>query len=80
MNTNKLMGLNGSLTHMAILAIFCKFNGNTIGLLHVEGLIIKPIQIQFSILNAHLVIIVFPTTNTKKFTWNALQFICQYHP
>jgi hypothetical protein len=48
------MGLNGSLSHVAILAIFCKFNGNTIGLLHVEGLIVKPIQIQFSIFNAHL--------------------------
>jgi hypothetical protein len=59
------MGLNGSLSHVAILANFCKFNGNTTGLLHVEGLIVKPIQIQFSILNAHLFIIVFPTTTTK---------------
>jgi len=59
------MGLNGSLTHVVILANFCKFNGNTIGLLHVEGLIVKPIQIQFSILNAQLFIIVFPTTTKE---------------
>jgi hypothetical protein len=61
------MGLTGSLSHVVILANFCKFSGNAIGLLHVEGLIGKSIQIQFSTLNAHLFIIVFLATTKKYF-------------